>query len=392
MFTVNINMKKSLFITIGITLIIVIIAIWAYLFIFGKPENPDDIFANFGLGGRDNIPGLTPDTTIDTNDTSLDGSSQKLKQLTTRPVGGAGFSEDGIRYMEKGTGHIYEIDLSTGNETLLRGTTIPQSAEAVFAKDASAVAITTYEGGGNKTIVQRLTQGNSSSSVGISLPEGAREIAFSSATNTLFYALKEASGSAGYSYNILTSKGSQLFKTALRDIEVIWGDPIYLYTTPTSEQEGYIYRLNGNELGYVTNGGRGLMGIAFEDIVATTIVGDEEPVSILQTSEDSFTIPLPLIPEKCISKTTADAFFYCTAPFTLDVNDFPDSWYKGTVSFSDALWKVDTRSTQVLFISDFLKESGREIDVSNIGMNDSGTLIYFINKNDNTLWMFDTTL
>ncbi len=64
----------------------------------------------------------------------------------------------------------------------------------------------------------------------------------------------------------------------------------------------------------------------------------------------------------------------------------------GTISFSDALWEVDTKNVISTPLVNLLIESGREIDVSQIGTDPEGKYIWFINKNDDTLWMYDTTI
>ncbi len=43
-------------------------------------------------------------------------------------------------------------------------------------------------------------------------------------------------------------------------------------------------------------------------------------------------------------------------------------------------------------MSDLEGESGREIDVSELHIDTDGQYVYFVNKNDGTLWLFDTTL
>jgi hypothetical protein len=37
----------------------------------------------------------------------------------------------------------------------------------------------------------------------------------------------------------------------------------------------------------------------------------------------------------------------------------------------------------------FLSESGREMDVHKIEVDETGMRLLFVNKNDNSLWMFD---
>src|SRR5258706_5577502 len=75
---------------------------------------------NTGTGGRDQSP-----------------TSGKLRKLVSAPV--AGFTiisgtTTVVRYLEKDTGHIYDINLQGSNQRVTN-TTIPRVYEAIFAND-----------------------------------------------------------------------------------------------------------------------------------------------------------------------------------------------------------------------------------------------------------------
>ena len=388
-------MKKNILISIGILIILIVFGVWGYLFTYGKPANTDEIFAQFGLGGETATPVINPEITkVDVAKTTNDGVRQKLKQLTTRSVAGAVFTSTGIRYVEQGTGHIYDIDLQNGKEKLISGTTITQAIEALFSKDASYVAITSYIPTGKKTIVGTIQQGqNDSGSIeGVALPLDATEVEFGSATGTINYILKNTLGSSGYSYNIEKGVSTQLFAIPLRDVHVLWGTPIYVYTTPSALQEGNLYRVSKNNLVYVTDGETGLIAFRYDDgVLLTTPASENEQYFALTNDGRRISQSFTSLPEKCVQNPAKARSIYCSIPFTIDNERFPDDWYKGAISYSDLLWSIDIETGEATGLSEFLTESGREIDVSKIGTNETGSYIWFINKNDNTLWMFDTT-
>ena len=365
------------------------LGIWAYLFTFGTPQSGAELFTRFGVGG--DAENFTPpeDTSIDVSDVDTLGAPQALKQLTTRPVGGAGFTSDGIRYVEQGTGHVYDINLQSGTETLQSGTTIPGARDAIFSDDGSYTAITMLDEGNERTLVGKLTSGTQFS--GVTLPLGAKNIAFVNASGTLEYTIHEGSDTHGYSYNMLKEVDTMVFNLPLKDVRVLWGNPTYVYTTPSTKQMGYLYKVIKNDLHYVTKGGRGLSSFATHDGVMVTRSTDTLVKSFLITLDDEIVgQPLPYIPEKCVSGET---FLYCAIPKeTLNTQTFPDDWYMGDVSFNDSLWSVDTTNQKAKVLVDFTDTSGRAIDVLKIGADREGKRVYLINKNDNTLWLFDTTL
>jgi len=385
-------MKKSVFITFSIIVTLIILSIWAYLFTFGAPKDSAEIFANFGLGNKEgSSPVIVDTTTVDVNDSTPEGVPQALKQLTLRPVAGATFTANGstVRYVEQGTGHIYSINLVSGAESLISGTTLPGTREALFSKDGTQVAISIFDGTELKTLVGSVGESATQSFTGVSLPQGAQDIFFDTATNTLLYTLEGESGVSGYSYNTKKETGIQLFLIPLKDVTVLWGgESIHVYTTPTASQTGYLYKISKNELAYVTEGGPGLMGFIFNNAPIVTTTDDAWAVSSVIALGKKAPLPMAVIPEKCVESET---FLYCAVPRDFgNVGTFPDNWYKGVTSYSDILWEIDVAVGIAIPISDFEFESGRQIDVSKIGISEDNTRLYFINKNDNTLWMFDS--
>jgi len=102
--------------------------------------------------------------------------------------------------------------------------------------------------------------------------------------------------------------------------------------------------------------------------------------------------PVRLFLEKCTNNPTATSSLYCAAPRIIPFATYPDDWYKGVVSFVDSLWFVDFTGQAGTLLADLLRLSGREIDVSSIYVDESGRFLSFINKNDDTLWLYDLSL
>lgn len=385
-------MKKTVLIISGIVIILLVGGVWAYLFTYGAPKDAGEVFAKFGLGGEEVEPTIIPNTTIvDVKDTATNGTPQKLRQLTTRPVAGAHVKGTVLEYVEQGTGHLYRIDLVSGAETLVRGTTIPQTTKALFSPDGVYVVLTTYTGTEEKVIIETLSSTAGSSTRGLSLPAGATQLSFGKSPSVLSYVIQDESGTVGYTYDIKKAASVKLFTLPLRDVRMIWGEKTYAYTTPTKTQRGYAYIIQSGRLVPLGRGNFGLMGVPLTDggIAVTTLQNGSYVSEVLGTDGTvESVVPITLIPEKCTVSQSATSTLYCTTPHNLS-NNFPDDWYKGTASFSDILWMVDIENGEAVVLSNFQGESGREVDVSSIYATD--TYIYFINKNDNTLWLFSTT-
>ncbi len=385
-------MKKNILILVGVLILLIVGGIWAYLFVFGTPKTTEDVFSNFGIGDTPDPASFEAPQNILT-DTEL--TTRALRQITTRPVAGAIFTQNGIRYVERGTGHVYAISLHDSSESLISGTTIPRVVDAVFSSQGNKIALTTETESSDQEeiIVGTLDVADAGSFAGKKLPAGAREVSWNESGTEVRYLLKNQSGSAGYSYNIATGTSKTIFTAPLRDINVLWGTPTYIQTTPSSQAQGFLYEVSGNSLQYVMNGGNGLTAMRYSQGVITSQLNAEYFTSLAHRGTTTVTLPTTLIPEKCVENTFTAGVLYCAIPTVqLTQNNFPDSWYMGTISFSDALWEVDTKNVISTPLVNLLIESGREIDVSQIGTDPEGKYIWFINKNDDTLWMYDTTI
>lgn len=388
---------KKILITCGALIILLIIGAWLYVLVVGTPKSVEDIFAKFGNGG-DSIP-VTP---RDPDPRELDPTPvpvklPALRQLTTRPVAGAVATEKGVRYSERGTGHLYEINITDGKETLIGGTTIPQTVIVQFSSDGNTMAFTTEKNEVREIIVGKLTKGDGGmlGIDGVTLPLGAREIGLGTTATTsghIQYLLNTETGSSGYIYDLATKKSTSVFSIPLRDVRVLWGSPLYVYTSPTAQEDGYAYEVKGNKLLYITASAPSLMAIPY----ATGLMVTKHTKTGLITEDlgaPKYQAAGVFFNEKCVSIPKQIASLYCATPTNeLSEGEYPDDWYKGKASFSDILWNVNIGSTTATVLSNFLAESGREIDVASIYVSADGNYIYFINKNDGALWLFDTTI
>ncbi len=389
-------MNKTILIIGGIILILLVIGVWVYLFLFGTPEKASDIFANFGKGGNGGEI-VEPMTPQNTNPTSTDtpAAPKKLRQLTTRPVAGAAFTTDAVRFMERGTGHLYDVPLAGGTEILVTGTTIPKVVDATFSESGSRVALSREENGTHALSVGTITKTNEGNGTldSINLPQGAKDVAFTTTGEEVRYLQVTSAGSSGHSYNIAKKTDSTLFSLPLRDIEMIWGDDaVYAYTTPSGSTRGYVYKIEGGVPTYVTSGQYGLMGVQWADGIALTYLENNTLTSYQSSQIGQRKQAITMFPEKCIGSLSNTLYMYCAAPVGALNNNYPDSWYKGTVSFADSLWEVDLGFQEAEILSNFTTESGRDIDVEKIGISSDGTKLYLINKNDHSLWLYDLSI
>jgi hypothetical protein len=101
--------------------------------------------------------------------------------------------------------------------------------------------------------------------------------------------------------------------------------------------------------------------------------------------------PIPAIfePSKCVFAPTNSTTVYCGYEMGTFSSEYPTDWYRGDTSFADNLWKLDLKNHSANQMIVPLQAVGREIDVTNLNIGNDGKMLYFINKNDNTLWLYE---
>ena len=92
--------------------------------------------------------------------------------------------------------------------------------------------------------------------------------------------------------------------------------------------------------------------------------------------------------DKCIWSTKEKTVVFCAVPQFISSGTYPDDWYKGKISFNDALWRINTAdgSTEELFSPEF--ETGTSMDMTKLSLDQSEKTIIFTNKKDMTVWSY----
>ncbi len=396
-------MKKGTLITAAVIILALLVAVWVYLLFFGTPRGTDEIFANLGLTGGEDRPVTEEQPLASTTESVGDVPREPLRQLTTRPVSGFVFVSGQIlpiiRFAERGTGHVYEIDVLTGSETQVTTLTVPQTVETVFAPDGSSAVHTTYIDRVRSSVISMYAArvGETSITESISLPPGADNISYATASSVL-YTVADSAGTTGYRFNISSQVREELFVTPLRQVTMEWGnglDAIYLYTKPSEELEGYAYRVLNNQFIPVNKPGLGLVMAASNlSSVHSYVTGRQYVTEIVSRDEATSLGALTvLIPEKCAYKSADQNRIWCGAPRSNSVpSNYLTNWYKGTLKSADLLWFVNVDEGRFEVAIDPEAAVKTSLDMTDLKVSEDGLLVSFKNKTDNSLWLFDSIL
>lgn len=394
-------MKQTTLIIISIIIVVLLIAVWVYLMFFGTPKDAGQIFADLGLTGEEDPSLIILSEPIIPDEPVVNMDRPRLRQLTTKPV--VGFVEVQatttdpitIRYAEAGTGNIYTIDLSSGTEERLTNTTIKDVSIAHFSPDGQTVALWTSgeRRSGGVTIGQIPASPGS-----LTTSELEKDIydvtVFSS--SSVGFTTKTATGLQATAYSLTTETENPLFTVPFYEATIAWGSSSsathVVYPKPSYALEGYLYTFTGDTMNRLPASGFGLTAINTPGyIIYTKINSSYTPETWIynKNKRTMTTAPLTLLPDKCSSHPNNPDILWCANENRKLPFEFPDSWYQGNLAFKDSLWQINLWDASADLFVDTFSESGRELDIVNVSGGVSGTAIYFINKNDNTLWMYE---
>ncbi|MBY0309713.1 hypothetical protein K2Q16_01020 [Patescibacteria group bacterium] len=395
-------MKKTFIIAGAVILVLMLAGLWIYMMFFGTPRTVEEVLPDFALWGEDGmpvqIPVIAPTTTAPLPMVNV--NEKALRQLTTRPVAGyrevlkSASSTPELYYAEVGTGHIYSINLETGAEVRVSGTTIPEAVRADFSSDGRHVVIASgFSQGHTATIGEldastgALTEVPFTDTLGdFRITEGG-DLLYTHPSNTL----------TGKTFSLSNRTTRTLFTLPFRDATISWGERVtdthFVYPRPTMELEGFGYAINNGGLTRLPLSGFGFSLFGNESLVGANFLDKNDFVSVFynRSTRNLISSPVRLLPEKCTFGTKNKTIVWCGASLQATGFGFPDTWYTGEVGFSDDIYEISLTSTSssLTLITDTLIETGREVDIVDLRVNPTETQLYFINKNDSSLWAYD---
>lgn len=330
------------------------------------------------------------------------GELPRFLKLSDAPVSGyTSIIKNGltyVRFVDRATGHVFDINPSTLVKVRLINTTIPRVYESLFKADGSGFVARTIPDGGDVVI-------NSAISL-IAPVSTSTEASFTTQATpirgelgdiallpngNLIYAAKDTE-------TIVTSTftGGSL-RTLLNLPFSAWrfypisNASVLLVTKASEFAQGYAYTLNTSNgaLRKVLGPLNGLSAVPSSagERIAFSHTGGGGTFSVLNTTNSSILNILPLtLAEKCVWSKKVSSVLLCGAPVDGLGAGFPDRWYEGTTSYSDRVWRFNTNTDTAEIILDPEESFEESVDVINPSISQDEDFFFFINKGDLSLW------
>lgn len=319
-------------------------------------------------------------------------SEPLLRQLYNLPT--AGFLKkrsNAIRFTDKATGHVFEKDLPDGVTTRIDQTTIPRVQHALFVTDGDGVIRQYIDDDGS--IISVYSNLKKDDSENHTLSAHILEIVVSPSGEEIAFVQRTQEGSGLFISQPTSDSQTLLNSSPLRGWNIDWENEVILLSQKASGSlsgSAYILNVDSKQKTLVLQQLKGLVTDLSPD--GTTILYsyiNAEGIPVLNTKQVSVSEPqnelgIAGLAEKCVWHPY-ELKIFCALPDELP-DELPDSWYQGTVQFSDSVFEIDVSTNKVSRVVSPETEHGVSLDMTNMAMNDSGTVIFFTNKTDQTLW------
>ncbi len=292
-----------------------------------------------------------------------------------------------IKYVEKATGHMYQIDLDKQIENKVSNSTIPQIHEVLFNNNAKSVIYRYLSE--DQTISSYLATVGASS--GSFLPTNIIEVATSPNKDKFFYLIKNENGVYGSIRSFIDGRTNSFFNSSFTEWLIDWSreDQILLTTKPSWSENGSVFALNiaSGTMTKILGGIKGLTTISNKDnslLLYSSSTNSGPKLNVFNvTKHSSLDLDTYGLADKCV--WSLDSInIYCAVPSKIIGNEYPDIWYQGLVSFDDFFVKINSETGEKETIADSTKEVG--VDAVRLFLDKEENILFFINKKDNTLW------
>lgn len=354
--------------------------------------------------GNGNIPisteGMTPEEIQEVIELNARTKSEaRLINIWAEPHAGAvfvplGSSSPALRFVDSATGHIYET-LRGGEPIKISNVTIPQIKEALWGKDGKSLVLRYLK---EDSSIQSFAATVSTSSIstaisGTFLPANIKAVGVSD-EKVLYANPGKASGSI-YLADISGNRRSEIFNSSFTDWAISFENPktAFLYSKPSGLEPGYGFFLDlargtATKIGAEAYGLEGTISPSGSHVFLSYTENSVIRSSAYSLTKKAYVDIAPgTLASKCAWSKVESTAIYCAIPKSPNPGTYPDDWYKGLVSFSDSIWKIEVETGEMKLLLDPVLE-GEMFDVSKLVIGPQDKEIAITNKKDLSLWLY----
>ncbi|MEK7567657.1 MAG: hypothetical protein AAB513_01920 [Patescibacteria group bacterium] len=401
-------MSKSTAITI---IVVVLLAIsgglaWWY-FSLGQSgvgnQNNDSGGINFFPFGNNNEP-TTNDQQLTTDKENQTENAPEIREVSRLPVAGflplvdnLGFPF--VRYVDQETGNLYDAPLEIVSKKRISNTTIPKIREVHWLSGGNSFIMRYLDEKDSLQSFYATLKENSSaegSLTGRFLLENISDLSLfrtNSASTKIFYYLTENSVATMFSAESDGSKATHVYSSPMKDwlLYGINDSLAYIQTKSSGLAPSFVFSLNiknGTANPTLSNFiGLSILPNKKGDLILYSSTPFEYPLLYIYdvNKKTSTQTSLRTFADKCRWSESNVSRIICAVPTNIPRGTYPDDWYKGTISFSDNIWEIDSVSGTAKELVSLYKNSFF-FDISSFSLSDKDKFLILQDKTNNSLW------
>ncbi|GEM_PF-1319715 len=328
--------------------------------------------------------------------TTQTGPVPRLRLVTSEPVSGARFTKEGlIRYVERGTGHVFDVHADSFESTRISNLTLPGIEHVVWVGDSRFVAQFVRDGETVQNMLADIATSTSESTLTTVRLTGFKRAAASADGGTLLTVTEVGDGSRIESQTPGKAGSTRLvLSSPMRSwVPLVGGRDLMLLSAPATGVPGFLYLLESGGIGAKVVGNiPGLMALPSPDgryVAYSGAIATGMALAVLDRKTETLeTIPISTIVEKCAWFPTGEPRLFCGIPKSPTAVAL-DSWLLGLGDFSDNAWVISPVNGISTLVIDLANESGRPLDLVNPSVSEDGNYAIFQDKTDLSLWSLE---
>lgn len=327
-----------------------------------------------------------------------------LRRISDSPVaGGISFKRNDftiIRFVDRGTGHIFETNDQSLENIMISNTTIPKVPEAVWTRNGQTVIFRYLDENNDilsfsaNILTATTSQDVSKNAKSAFLPSSIEQLSANPTGDKIFYLINNVEGSVGSVSEVNGLKKKIIFQSPIKEWLTSWTNDktITLVAKSSANVPGHMFFLNvktgvTDKIMTGINGLTSLVSDNAKNILYSESVGGSIELKYRNIANgNDGDLSFKTLPEKCVWSRIEEFVAYCAVPEAIPSGEYPDIWYQGLMSFTDSVWKVNVKTGFSELVMDIQRETGNDIDIMNPFLSDDDDYLLFMNKKDLTFW------
>lgn len=341
------------------------------------------------VAGSPTTPGATAETTPEAQK-----KAPRFWRVSAAPVAGASFmsgTSTRLRYVERGTGYVFDVDAVTGDITRITNTLTPRVYEAYFG-GSGLVLQRILEEGGAVTLsgkISTTTENGLAQLTSASLGAGIAEVATRPDSSDILMLSETQTGTHLIRAGWNGANAEKLLTIPAGEFHIEWlsGKNIVLAEKAASGVLGSAFRADGTLVPLLRN------------IPGLTVLAQASSSALLYSSDDgerlrffvktdaapATELSVQTVADKCVWAPGTGLVAYCAVPQGNIGVQFVNRWYLGAEHTEDVWYTISAGSAAVTKL--FTIDSGSAIDVESPMIDSKGEYLSFINARDKSLWI-----